>query len=69
MNVDVSATMRPDAAAAFLSLSTQRLAKMRLFGGGPPFIKVGRSVLYRRQDLDAWLASLSRHSTSDTGAS
>lgn len=62
------AAMRPDTAAAYLSLSTQRLAKMRLYGGGPQFIKAGRSVLYRCDDLDAWLASLSRHSTSDVGA-
>ena len=67
MNINSPAAMRPDIAAAYLSLSTQRLAKMRLFGGGPLFIKAGRSVLYRREDLDAWLASLSRHSTSDPG--
>jgi len=60
-----AAALRPDAAAAYLSLSIQRLAKMRLAGGGPLFIKAGRSVLYRREDLDAWLSGLSRKSTSD----
>jgi hypothetical protein len=24
-------------------------------GGGPPFIKAGRKILYRRGDLIAWL--------------
>lgn len=67
MTPNTPAAMRPDIAAAYLSLSTQRLAKWRLFGGGPTFIKAGRSILYRRDDLDAWLASLSRKSTSDTG--
>ena len=67
MTVNNPAAMRPDIAASYLSLSTQRLAKMRLFGGGPSFVKAGRSILYRREDLDTWLASLSRHSTSDTG--
>ena len=67
MNSESPAAMRPDAAAAFLSLSTQRLAKMRLTGGGPPYAKIGRSILYRRTDLESWLASHSRHSTSDTG--
>ena len=66
MNSDnTPAAMRPNTAAGYLSLSTQRLAKLRLYGGGPPFIKAGRSILYRREDLDKWLASLSRLSTSD----
>lgn len=68
MNVNNPAAMRPDSAAGYLSLTTQRLAKMRLHGGGPAFIKAGRSILYRREDLDNWLASLSRLSTSDTGS-
>lgn len=67
MNFNNPEAMRPDGAAGYLSLSTQRLAKLRLYGGGPAFIKVGRSVLYRREDLDNWLSSLSRISTSDTG--
>jgi hypothetical protein len=62
---EAPAAMRPDAAAAFLSLSTQRLAKLRLAGGGPPYVKIGRSVLYRREDLEAWLATHSRRSTSE----
>ena len=65
MNIESPAAMRPDAAAAFLSLTTQRLAKMRLQGDGPIFCKVGRSILYRRPDLEEWLASHSRQSTSE----
>ena len=68
MNITSPAAMRPNAAAAYLALSSQRLAKLRLYGGGPTFIKAGRSILYRREDLDSWLASLSRLSTSDSGA-
>ena len=30
----------------------------RHIGYGPPGIKVGRGVLYRRSDVDAWLESL-----------
>ena len=67
MNVNNPAAMRPDSAASYLSLSMQRLAKMRLYGGGPVFLRAGRSILYRREDLDKWLVSLSRLSTSDTG--
>jgi hypothetical protein len=43
------------------------LEKLRLSGGGPIFIKRGRTVLYRQADLDAWLESLRRRSTSDDG--
>lgn len=68
MTSEAPAAMRPDAAAAYLSLTTQRLARLRLTGGGPTFIKAGRSVLYRREDLDAWLTSLSRRSTSEMAA-
>jgi hypothetical protein len=60
--------MRPEAAAGFLSLTTQRLAKMRLQGDGPQFCKIGRSILYRRADLESWLAAHSRVSTSDQDA-
>lgn len=68
MTVETPAAMRPDAAAAFLSLTTQRLANMRTAGAGPAYVKIGRSILYRRADLEAFLASHSRHSTSDPGA-
>ena len=59
--------MRPTQAAQYLSLSPQRLARLRLEGGGPPFCKVGRSVLYVTVDLQNWLHSRARVSTSDTG--
>ena len=34
-------------------------------GGGPPYAKVGRLVLYDIHDLDAWVAANTRHSTSE----
>jgi hypothetical protein len=42
------------AAAEFIGLAVATLAKMRCIGGGPPFIKLGRKVLYRRADVAAW---------------
>ena len=53
-------------AAQYLGLATQTLAKMRWSGESPPFFKVGRRVLYEREELDAWLAQRKRRSTSDT---
>ena len=52
-------------AAAYLHLANQTLAKMRLSGVGPPYYKVGRRILYDRLDLDRWLDSKRRLSTSD----
>lgn len=43
------------------------LNKLRLFGGGPLFIKKGRRVQYDTRDLDAWIESLKRTSTADLG--
>lgn len=68
MNPLSADVMRPDAAANYLALSVQRLARMRLEGSGPTFIKLGRTVLYRRNDLEAWLNSRRRRSTSEQNA-
>jgi excisionase family DNA binding protein len=54
-------------AAAYLGIGKQALAKMRLTGESPPFFKVGRRVLYDRDELDAWLKVRKRRSTSDPG--
>jgi hypothetical protein len=34
------------------------LATLRSRGGGPPFRKVGRDVIYEAADLDAWAAKV-----------
>lgn len=54
-------------AEAYTGLARQTLAKLRVYGGGPDYIKVGRRVIYDTRDLDAWLASRKRASTSDAG--
>lgn len=56
-------------AADYLGLKAATLNKWRCHGGGPPFMKVGRLIRYRRADLDAYLLSRIRLSTSDNGAS
>lgn len=56
-----------DAAAHHIGLSVSTLNKLRVFGGGPVFLKLGRRVAYDVADLDAWLATKRRRSTSDAG--
>ena len=53
------------AAAQFLSLSPSTLAKMRLSGDTPRYIKMGRRVAYRQTDLDNWVSAKSFQSTSE----
>jgi hypothetical protein len=42
-------------AACYTSISKSSLDKLRVYGGGPPYIKVGARVVYDRVDLDTWL--------------
>jgi predicted DNA-binding transcriptional regulator AlpA len=55
-------------AAARVGLSPRTLEGYRTDGNGPAFVRLGRRVLYRPADLDAWITSHIRTSTSDTGA-
>jgi hypothetical protein len=59
--------LTPAQAAAHVSLSKQRLARLRLSGTGPEYHKIGRSILYDLAALDDWMARHRRRSTSDTG--
>jgi hypothetical protein len=48
--------MVPDEAAAFLLVSVETLAQWRSQRRGPPYIKLGRAVRYRVNDLEGYLA-------------
>lgn len=47
--------MTTEEAAALLDVQPNTLAKWRRLDAGPPFVKVGRNVRYRRRDLAEWL--------------
>jgi predicted DNA-binding transcriptional regulator AlpA len=57
--------LRTRAAAAYLGYSESTLEKKRVTGEGPPFIRLGRAVVYDTRDLDAWLGARRATSTSD----
>ena len=44
----------PPGAAQYTGVSESFLAKGRCYGFGPRFCKLGRRVVYRKSDLDAW---------------
>lgn len=53
------------AAHRYLKASESFLAKARMRGDGPPFIKVGRSIRYSEAALQQWMKSRQRLSTSE----
>ncbi len=63
---DSNKKMRSPEAASYLRMAESTLAKLRCYGGGPRFAKVGpRLVIYDRADLDAYLADRMCRSTSE----
>lgn len=52
-------------AAQYLGLAVSTMNKWRCFGDGPIFIKLGRAVRYRKEDLDTYVAKRSLASTSE----
>jgi hypothetical protein len=67
MEKDKTRYLRPSAYSERTSIPESTLAKMRMRGDGPPYIKVGTSVLYDTAKDDEWFASRRRNSTSDPG--
>lgn len=49
------ALLKPEDAAAALSVTAATLANWRLRRSGPAFVRINRTVRYRREDLDAWI--------------
>ena len=53
-----------ETAAHLLGMSAIALARWRVTGTGPKFLKLGRSVRYRVGDLKTWMAEQEYGSTS-----
>jgi len=58
---------RTPAAATYTALSPRTLEALRVKGGGPRYIRIGRAVVYDTRDLDEWLSARVQTSTSDIG--
>jgi predicted DNA-binding transcriptional regulator AlpA len=57
--------LRPTAASSYTGLAVSTLAKQRIRGDGPPFIRLSpRAIGYLQSDLDKWLADKRFSSTS-----
>jgi hypothetical protein len=59
--------LRTPAAADYLGVSASTMAKQRMIGNGPPYLKLGKIIVYDTDDLDQYAAAHRRHSTSEPG--
>jgi predicted DNA-binding transcriptional regulator AlpA len=57
--------LKEEDAAPFAGLSVSTLQKKRVSGDGPLYVKIGRSVRYREEDLEAYVAARVVASTSE----
>ncbi|HTV29126.1 MAG TPA: helix-turn-helix domain-containing protein [Xanthobacteraceae bacterium] len=57
--------LTPRTAAKVLTVSESWLAKARMRGDGPPYVKVGRAVRYTPSALLQWMKSRQHLSTSE----
>ena len=45
----------PQTASKMFAMSTRLLEDLRRLGGGPPFVKLSRKILYKVADFEKWL--------------
>jgi predicted DNA-binding transcriptional regulator AlpA len=65
---DLDAALNENQAAEFLGVSVRTLQAWRVRGGGPRYVKSGRSVRYQRRELVAFQQSHTVSSTTEAGA-
>jgi predicted DNA-binding transcriptional regulator AlpA len=59
--------LRTPEASRFIGLSVRTLEKHRIYGTGPRYSKLGGRVVYRVEDLKAWVDDAAKSSTSRPG--
>jgi len=64
-HLDCSPLLTAKEAGMYLKVSVSWLAKARMRGDGPPYIRIGRSVRYAEATLVHWMNSQQHFSTSD----
>ena len=51
------ANLRVPQAAEYLGVSKSLLDKLRCYGSGPAYFKIGATIIYSTDDLNDWIAS------------
>jgi hypothetical protein len=65
---DPDAALTEGQAARLLGVSPRTMQAWRLRGGGPPYLKIGRAVRYRRKVLVAFQEACTVSSTAEADA-
>jgi predicted DNA-binding transcriptional regulator AlpA len=69
MSINTAIMLRPPEASTYTRLAVSTLAKLRLRGDGPKFVRLSpRAIGYLQADLDEWLATKRFGSTSEYSA-
>ena len=68
MDTKISSVLSAPQASKYLDLSISTLAKWRHYGTGPRYSKLGRRVVYRVDELEAWIKCNQHTSTSEYDA-
>lgn len=55
MDIDFDEMMKPPQAAKYMKKSVSQLAKWRLVNYGPRYVRIGRSILYRKCDIKVFI--------------
>jgi excisionase family DNA binding protein len=58
--------VRTEQAAKILDVTKSTLESWRCRGGGPPFVRYGRAIRYREEDLNRFIESKVRINTSQS---
>ena len=68
--IETKLLLEPLDVAAMLSISVSKLNKLRHYGGGPVYSKIGRKVLYPYQEIVRYIDALPKiRNTGDKGLS
>jgi excisionase family DNA binding protein len=57
--------LRTEQAAKILDVTKSTLESWRCRGGGPPFVRYGRAIRYREEDIERFIESKVRQNTSE----
>ena len=57
--------IRTEQAAKILDVKKSTMEAWRCRGGGPPFVRYGRAIRYREEDIDRFIESKVRRNTSE----
>lgn len=60
MQISTDELIDPVKVAGALSVKPQTLTAWRTLGRGPPYVKIGKRVFYRRADVESWLGTQRR---------